>query len=165
MKANTATNEQLVALIREVFLANGFTVKPGMGDLSEYVYRAAEELLAAFQRECGAWATSTFGEEAANYVPLRTHRFIEESLELAQALGCTKETVLQLVDYVFGRPKGEPYQEVGGTLTTLAVLCRAAGLEMVRDGYTELFRVQRPEIAEKIRQKHLNKPKFGPLPE
>lgn len=158
------TNDPLRDLIREVFRAYGFTIKPGQDDFKEYVFRAAEELLGAFQRECGAWAVSTFGEEAANNLTLRRHRFGEESLELIQSLGGTKEEVLQLVDYVFSRPKGEPHQEVGGTMTTLAVLCRAAGLDMAQDGYTELFRVKQPEIAERIRQKHLNKPKFGPLP-
>ena len=32
--------------IREIFLKNGFTVKEGQTDLKEYVYQAAEELLA-----------------------------------------------------------------------------------------------------------------------
>ena len=32
-------------LIREVFMRNGFTIKPGCDDLREYVYKAAFELL------------------------------------------------------------------------------------------------------------------------
>ena len=152
-------------VIREVFLAQGFTIKPGAFDLKPYVYRAAEELLDTFQQRCGAWAVNTFGEDTASHIPTRRHRFIEESLELAQSLGATAEEAHQLVDYVFNRKVGDPAQEVGGTMTTLAVLCRAAGLSMYEDGFTELFRVSDPEVAEKIRQKHLNKPKFGPLPE
>lgn len=162
---NRPEGDPLGNLIQDVFLAQGFTIKPGMTDLLPYVYRAAEELLDTFQQRAGSWAVGTFGEEAAAHIPTRRHRFLEESLELCQALGGTKEEALQLVDYVFGRPVGDPAQEVGGTMTTLAVLCRAAGLSMYEDGYNELFRVLDPEVSAKIREKHLNKPKFGPLPE
>lgn len=31
--------------IRELFLRNGFSIKPGCDDLKSYVYEAAEELL------------------------------------------------------------------------------------------------------------------------
>lgn len=37
--------------IREVFLRNGFTVKPGQEDLKEYIYVAAEELVDAVSRQ------------------------------------------------------------------------------------------------------------------
>lgn len=33
-------------MIQAVFIANGFTIKEGQTDLKEYVYKAAEELLA-----------------------------------------------------------------------------------------------------------------------
>lgn len=166
MNPTQSTPVQLTELIKDVFVKNGFKTNPDVSnDLRAYVYQAATELLGTFQQRCGAWAVNTFGEEAASNLTLRRHRFTEESLELVQSLGGTKEEVLQLVDYVFGRPKGEPYQEVGGAMTTLAVLCRAADLDMIQDGYTELFRVSDPEVAAKIRQKHLNKPKFGALPE
>jgi len=41
-KAADVTDEQ----IREVFMANGFTIKPGNDDLKPYVYKAARALLA-----------------------------------------------------------------------------------------------------------------------
>jgi hypothetical protein len=43
MKNTTMTNEQ----IREIFLANGFTIKEGLTDLKPYVYAAARALLDA----------------------------------------------------------------------------------------------------------------------
>ncbi|MGZ4968070.1 MAG: hypothetical protein ACXV8O_01525 [Methylobacter sp.] len=93
----------------------------------------------------------------------RSHRFLEESLELVQACGCTKSEALQLVDYVYGRPAGEPYQEVGGVMVTLAALCLAHGLNMHENGETELTRIW--TMVEKIRQKQAAKPKYSPLPE
>jgi len=38
------------AHIREIFIANGFTVKEGQGDLKDYVYKAAHALLAAAKK-------------------------------------------------------------------------------------------------------------------
>lgn len=36
------------AEIREVFLANGFTIRPGHGDLKPYVYQAARALITRY---------------------------------------------------------------------------------------------------------------------
>lgn len=92
----------------------------------------------------------------------RAHRFIEESLELVQARGLSREDVLMLVDYVYDRPKGEDTQEVGGVLLTLAALCFAADINMQKCGEDELDRVWKN--IEKIRAKQAAKPR-GPLPQ
>lgn len=84
----------------------------------------------------------------------RLFRFNEESLELVQSLDMTKDEVLRMVDYVYGRPIGEPAQELGGTMVTLAALCNAHELDMLVAGYDELNRVSTPEISEKIKAKH-----------
>lgn len=157
--SSDSIQDPLSALIQEVFHKNGFQLRP----LAHQ--RAGEQLLAIFQERAGAWAARTFGVQAANNIATRRHRFLEEALELCQSLGGTPEEAHQLVDYVFNRPVGEPAQEVGGVMVTLAVLCEAAALNMSHDGFRELFRVEDPAVAAKIREKHLNKPKFGPLPE
>ena len=46
-RAATLSDEQ----IRAVFLANGFTIKPGCDDLKPYVYKAARALLAVLQQK------------------------------------------------------------------------------------------------------------------
>ncbi len=117
----------------------------------------------AFQSEVYRWLIACFGPTIATDKVERNHRFLEEALELVQACGCTQDEAHQLVDYVFGRPIGEPNQEVGGTMVTLAALCQAQGLDMDDDGRTELARVWTK--VEKIRAKQAAKPKFGPLPE
>lgn len=115
-----------------------------------------------FQAKVGEWVKSCFGQWAAGNLRERSHRFLEEALELAQASGCTKEEALQLVEYTFSRPVGDPADEVGGTMTTLAALSNALNIQMDIAGERALQRNWN-NIA-KIKAKWLSKPKFGPLP-
>lgn len=116
-----------------------------------------------FQKRVVDWMMECFRVEVIYDVMERNHRFLEEALELVQSLGCTKSEAEQLVDYVFNRPVGEPIQEVGGVMVTLAALCNAAGLNMMEGAETELARIW--TIIDKIREKHANKPKNSPLPQ
>lgn len=117
----------------------------------------------AFQARVNAWMQACFGPEISSDKIERNHRFLEESLELVQACGCTASEAHQLVDYVYGRPVGERNQEVGGVMVTLAALCLAQGMDMQQAGETELARVWTK--VEKIRAKQAAKPKHSPLPE
>ena len=103
-----------------------------------------------------------FGPEIASDKTERNHRFLEEALELVQATGCTQSEAHQLVDYVFGRPTGEPSQEVGGVMVTLAALCLAQQMDMHTSGETELARIWTK--VEQIRAKQAAKPRHSPLP-
>lgn len=94
----------------------------------------------------------------------RRDRFGEESLELQQALGQTREAAHQLVDYVFGRPVGEAGQEFGGAMTTLAGLASHAGHDMAVCGERELARCWIPAVIEKIRRKRATRHGRGALP-
>lgn len=94
-----------------------------------------------FQDRVTEWGVACFGEAIYQDRTERNHRFLEEALELVQALGCTKAEAHELVDYSFSRPKGEAVQEVGGALLTLAALCNANGIDMDARGKLELARV------------------------
>lgn len=115
-----------------------------------------------FQSRVKPWMMTCFGEAISNDLQERNHRFLEEALELVQATGCTQSEAHQLVDYVFGRPVGEPVQEVGGVMVTLAALCLAAKMDMHSAGETELARIWTK--VEQIRAKQAAKPKHSPLP-
>jgi NTP pyrophosphatase (non-canonical NTP hydrolase) len=115
-----------------------------------------------FQSAVHEWMLRCFGSEIADDKTERSHRFLEEALELVQAAGTTREEAMKLVDYVFDRPVGELHQEVGGTMVTLAALCRAHGISMDIAGEVELQRCW--QKIDKIRAKQAAKPKFGPLP-
>ncbi|MFN4296783.1 MAG: hypothetical protein ACK4FB_08055 [Brevundimonas sp.] len=118
----------------------------------------------SFQSRVLPWLMECFGAEIAADKVERCDRFIEEALELAQSLDWPIERAHALVEYVFNRPKGEPHQEVGGVMVTLAALCEAAGLDMQAGGDDELARIMRPEIVLKIRAKQAAKPTGSALP-
>lgn len=115
-----------------------------------------------FQARVQPWLLTCFGEMISGDREERNHRFLEEALELVQACGCTASEAHH-VDYTFGRPIGEPAQEVGGVMVTLAALCLANGLDMHAAAETELARIWTK--VEAIRAKQAAKPKHSPLPE
>jgi NTP pyrophosphatase (non-canonical NTP hydrolase) len=115
-----------------------------------------------YQAGSDRWMHACFENHDRTNVQLRCWRFIEEAHELVQALGCTREDAHRLVDYTWDRPIGEPRQEVGGVMVTLAALCIAAGIDMMQAARDELARVW--TRIEKIRAKHKAKPKLSPLP-
>ena len=122
---------------------------------------ASAETIATFQHRVEHWVDACFGPELANDLPERNHRFLEEALELVQSLGCTRDEVLALVEYVYGRAAGEPQQEVGGVMVTLATLCTASGMDMQREAETELHRIDHPVMIANIQAKHARKPKLS----
>lgn len=117
----------------------------------------------SFQERVGQWLEFTFGESSD---PLRktrrAHRFTEESLEFVQSLGIPKDDVFQLVDYVYGRPVGEPAQEAGGVMVTLMGAASAHGLKVTDCAETELKRVW--SKASDIRAKNARQVAGSPLP-
>ncbi|MCG5072224.1 hypothetical protein [Paraburkholderia tagetis] len=124
----------------------------------------APAVAAPFQQRVQPWMLECFGAEIAADRMERNHRFFEEATELVQACGMSASEAHQLVDYTFGRPVGEPLQEVGGVMVTLAALCLANGLDMHAAGETELARISVSETVAKIRAKQAAKPKHSPLP-
>lgn len=120
--------------------------------------------IAILQDSVRQWCVDCFGEVTANDAQERNFRFLEEALELVQSCGATAADAHKLVDYVFGRPVGDPPQEVGGTVITLAALCAASNINFLDQGLIELDRIKRPYVMEKIRAKQASKPHKSPLP-
>ncbi|MBV2148082.1 hypothetical protein KRZ98_07250 [Sphingobium sp. AS12] len=117
----------------------------------------------SYQKRVEEWLEACFPVEVRSDRTERTHRFLEEALELAQANGCSQDDAVALVDYVFGRPKGDPKQEVGGVMVTLASLCSASEIHMDKAGDAELARNW--DRIEAIRAKQQSKPHGSPLPQ
>lgn len=118
-----------------------------------------------FQQRVDRWMQQCFGEEIRWDRTERNYRFTEEALELVQSCGMSKEDVLKLVDYVYSRPSGYSWQEVGGVMVTLAALCSAQGTNMKIQAEAELQRINEPAVLERIREKQKNKPQRSPLPQ
>jgi hypothetical protein len=116
----------------------------------------------SFQARVLDWLMECFSAEVCRDRQERNHRFLEESLELVQSLGCTRSEAHQLVDYVFGREVGEPEQELGGVMVTLAALASCHDLNLNEAAETELARVWTK--IDQIRAKQLAKPRHSPLP-
>jgi NTP pyrophosphatase (non-canonical NTP hydrolase) len=117
----------------------------------------------SFQRQVSEWLSACFPPSVCIAREERMHRFLEEALELAQAIGCSNEDAHKLVDYVFSREVGRPELEVGGVMVTLAALCSAADIDMNCAAERELERNWLRIDA--IRRKQTCKPLGTPLPQ
>jgi len=112
----------------------------------------------SFQSRVHDWTVVCFGERVAANGVERNHGFLEESLELVQSLDRTREQAHSLLDRVFGRDAGEPWQEVGGVMVTLAALHEARGVDLDLDesAVTEIAHVRTK--VERIHEKRRTKP-------
>jgi NTP pyrophosphatase (non-canonical NTP hydrolase) len=114
-----------------------------------------------FQARVHHWVVTCFGATGGDDRYTRQVRFLEESLELFQAGGCTEDDAHKLVAYVFSRHKGEIVQEVGGVMLTLAALCSAYGIDLSEAAELELARVWTK--IDQVRARDKMKP-TGPTP-
>lgn len=122
-------------------------------------------LTSDYQKRVGAWLRRCFSKEVCEDKVERADRFLEEAIELSQTTpGYSIERVFALARYVYGRPVGEPSQEVGGVMVTLAALCETLGYDMEVAARVELDRILKPEIMEKIRAKQASKSVGSALP-
>lgn len=94
----------------------------------------------SFQVRCLKWILAWLNSKLVWNKQERNQRFLEEALELVQSLDMDKDTAHKLVDYVFGRPKGEPKQELGGVMNTLAILSETNSMSMWQAAEEELSR-------------------------
>lgn len=117
---------------------------------------------ATFQGRVHPWMMACFGEEISNDRLERGDRMLEEVLEALQSGDYPEERVAALTKYTYGRPKGEPFQEIGGVMVTVAAYCLAHGIDMHAAAEAELARIWTK--VEKIRAKQALKPVGSALP-
>lgn len=117
------------------------------------------KLLDMYQ-EVGNWITSIFSTANLMDPRERSFRFLEESLELFQSMDRTKEEALNLVNYVYSRPK-EPdiSTEVGGVITTLMGVCQCMSIDPEQAYKTDSLK--RWDSMDKIRAKQAYKYNIG----
>lgn len=111
-----------------------------------------------FQMQCQGWQEKAFGELTNESLQMRAMRFLEEAVELFQTAGLSKEKANEIVAYTFGRPVGDPCQEVGGVMVTLAAFCNAGDISLENEAWREFIRIDTPEMIQKIRDKQVSKP-------
>ena len=134
-------------------------------DLSDKLYNqtfntaSTKTTLKPFQRRVANWCAKTFKDGMLWHRKERTLRFLEEALELVFATGLVSvPEVIDMLQYVMHRPMGEIGNEVGGNMVTLALLCEAFNEDLWVNAEKELQRIDTPEMREKIRLKHADKP-------
>jgi hypothetical protein len=91
---------------------------------------------------CEVQTVRCFGERDSFDPYVRALRLLEESAEFGQAIGMTREKAHQLIDYVFSRKAGEPYQELGGVGMCWIVACTAMGFDPSNVALTEIQRIE-----------------------
>jgi NTP pyrophosphatase (non-canonical NTP hydrolase) len=67
-------------------------------------------------------------------------RFLEEALELAQAVGLTEAEIDKVKTHVYAKSVGRVEQEIGGVVSTLLTLAQAHGVSMNEAALAELKR-------------------------
>lgn len=104
------------------------------------------------------WAVRCFGIDHCIDKRVRALRFLEEAVELAQAVGLEPEKIKTVVDVVYAKPVGDEFQELGGVMLTLAVLLEALGWNHDKAFENELCRVLElpPEHFKKRNQEKLD---------
>lgn len=111
-----------------------------------------------FQVRCLKWILTWLNSNMIYNKQERNQRFLEEALELVQSLDMDRETAHKLVNYIFDRPKGEPKQELGGVMNTLAILSEINSMSMWEAAEKELSRCW--NNIEKIKDKQKLKPVY-----
>jgi hypothetical protein len=152
-----AADDEFVRIERAVA-----TLPPGYS-FADAVEHAATERVAlvgelmprgnTFQRGVSSWMDQCFIPSLYSNMTERGDRLLEEVLELLQSHGYDRTRVATLVDYVYSRPVGDPRQEVGGVMVTLAGYCWIAKIDMQAEGDRELARITQPDVMARIRAK------------
>lgn len=105
------------------------------------------------------WAIRTFGQVAVSKME-RARRFIEEAVELVQAVGLERDVVHRIVDHVYGKPVGKLSVEVGGAGLTLIALAQALEISAEEAEKIEFERALSIS-AEEFKERHARKVEAG----
>ena len=162
------TDDELERVAKDCAFAAQVMRATGTYEIRQPILDEAAAMLRAckgrvdFQDRVAPWMQECFGPEISADRLERGDRFLEEALELLQSGGYTPERARALIEYVWARPVGDPAQEVGGVMVTLAAYCLAHDLDMHEAAEIELSHIWTD--VDKIRAKHAAKPRGSALP-
>ena len=114
--------------------------------------------ISTFQDWAANWVEHCFGIQSSRTArrKKRVMRFFEEACELAQSFDMPKSHAELILHMVYERKPGDPKQEAGGVMCTLAALADDRALNLERCANVELKRIWRH--AEAIREREKSKP-------
>lgn len=117
---------------------------------------------ATWVRLCRRWSSLVFREHFNKITPkVRSFRLLEESVELAQAEGATREEILIIVDQVMAKEPGNPFGELGGVLICAAAYASTRDMDMDFVFMSEFERIMDPAIMDRVRNRNLTGDKIG----
>jgi hypothetical protein len=102
--------------------------------------QALPDAIEYIQQQIRLWIVTRLGQKAMN-LPERGRRAFEESAEVGQALGVTREEAHRIVDHVFDKPVGQLSQELGGAALTLLACAEASKNNLGNCVTNELARI------------------------
>lgn len=91
----------------------------------------------------------------------RARRVLEEAVELVQAAGLPKADAERILKDVYSREPGSVFQEVGGTMNTIAAFCAGLDVDLAQAAEVEMVRIEDPAIIGKCRRKNADKAARG----
>lgn len=98
------------------------------------------------------WVKRELGPEDLD-VHVRASRLVEEACEAAQAVGVPRDRLERVLNHVYSRPAGNPYQEVGGVTVTLMGYAEVLGISITSAEIDEVKRIlEKPPGHFKARQ-------------
>ena len=166
----TEENHYTVSLTVREFMGRLIASESRLAEQNTELQRRMSEMVCehrarkGIQKRIGCWVEETLSCEHAeaglSSLPWRKERavrFVEEAIELAQAIGVDREQLHRLVDYVMDRPVGEVAQEVGGSMLTLYAVSEACGVDADAQALREIERVETPEVRAKVRRRQAEK--------
>ena len=116
----------------------------------------SEGVAPPFQGRVADALAACFGEGGLADPVRRGDALLEEVMELLQADGYDRRRAEAMIRYVWSREGGDPAQEVGGVMLTLAGYCASFGRDMTGCGEAELARFL--SKTDRIREKQAAKP-------
>ena len=112
------------------------------GEVKKYEAEIKAQIdLSSFQAGVGAWMEACFEPEVCADLTERGDRFAEEAVELLQSNGYDRNRLARIIGRVYSRPVGEPQQEVGGVMVTLAAYCGPMGVNLYSAATRELAHI------------------------
>lgn len=115
-----------------------------------------------WQRLMKNWSKLVFRERYIDITPkIRSLRCLEEMMELCQTENVSEEEIDIIKRQVYDKPKGEPLQELGGVMTTLAGYACTRDFDIEEAFWSEYERICDPVIMEKVRNRNLAGDKIG----
>jgi len=105
----------------------------------------------------GQFLRDAWPEDITVRPKVRVYRFMEEAMELGQALDVTKEQAQTLLDRVYGNPPGDVKQEVGGVVFTMFATVKSLGMDVLTEGHASVDEAY--GRIDKIREKNKTKPR------